>query len=199
MSDQLEARLREAMNDRAEYAMTHTDTERELHRFRSQLASNKHSRRIRITVALTATAAVAAGVVALVLALTGSDKTTAPKATTPATGGSPSQGPVQVLPADYPLGSWARQPQNRLHQFLIFNDVPTVTERDNFGPDTEAVTFPAAHEMTFGRSLDGNYCTTSGTYRYDVHGQVLRFHVVGHDGCQSRATYLLGHAWRFSG
>ena len=199
MSDRLETRLRAAMNDRAEYAMTQTDTERELHRFRSQLVRNQRSRRIRITVALTAAAAVAGGVIALVLALTGSGKTTAPKTTTPATGGSSSQGPVHVLPADYPLGTWARQPQNRLHQFLIFNDVPTVTERDNFGPDTEPVTFPAAHEMTFGPSLDGSYCTASGTYRYTIARQVLRFQVVGHDGCQNRAIYLLGHAWRFSG
>ena len=199
MSDRLEARLREATSNRAEYAMTHTDTERELQRFHSQLAGNRHSRRMRIALALTATAAVAAGVIALVLALTGNDKTTAPKAATPATGGSASQGPVQVLPADYPLGTWERQPQTRLHPVLIFNDVPTVTERDNLGPDTEPVTFPAAHQMTFGRSLDGNYCTTSGTYRYTIVRHVLRFVAVGHDSCQNRVDYLLGHAWRFSG
>ena len=199
MSDRLEARLRDATNDRAEYAMTHTDTERELHRFREQLAHNQRSRRIRITVAMTAAAAVAAGVIALVLALTASDNTPAPKGATPATGGRSSQAAVPVLPADYPLGTWERQPQNNLSQFLIFNDVPTVTERDKFGPDTEGVTFPAAHEMTFSRSLDGNYCTTSGTYRYNVNGHVLRFVAVGHDGCPSRVTYLLGHAWRFRG
>ena len=199
MSDWLETRLREATNERAEYAMTHTDTERELHRFRGQLARNQRSRRIRITVALAATAAVAAGVVVLVLALTGSGNTSAPKTLTPAPGSTSSQAPAPTLPADYPLGTWERQPQSRLHETLIFNDVPTVTERDNLGPDTQRVTFPAAHEMTFSRSLDGNYCTTSGTYRYSIHGHLLRFVVVGHDPCKNRSSYLLGHAWRFSG
>lgn len=61
------------------------------------------------------------------------------------------------------------------------------------------MTFPAAHEMTFSRSLDGNYCTASGTYRYSVDHQVLRFVAVGHDRCQNRSTYLLGHSWRFQG
>jgi len=196
MSDRLETRLREQINERAEYAMTHTDTERELHRFRSQLAGNRHSRRIRIAVALTATAAVAAGVVALVLALTGSDVTTGPKITTPATGGSSSEEPAPVLPADYPLGVWERLPQNSQNQFLTFTDVPTVILRDNFGPDSERLTFPAAHKMTFSKSAEGSYCTTSGTYRYNINGQVLRFAAAGPDGCQERANYLLGHAWR---
>ena len=198
MSDQLETRLREAMNNRAEYAMTHTDTDRELHRFRSQLARNQRSRRFRITVTLTAAAAVAGGVIALVLALTGSGTTPTPKATTPAVGGSPSAASVPVLPADYPLGTWERRTSLN-HQFLIFNDVLIVTERDNFLMDRELVTFPAAHEMTFGRSLDNDLCTTSGTYRYTIVRKVLRFVAVGPDRCQNRSTYLLGHAWRFSG
>jgi len=74
-----------------------------------------------------------------------------------------------------------------------------VTARDKTGPDTERLSFPAAHQMTFGPSLEGTYCTTSGTYRYTVDHQVLRFVAVGHDRCQSRVEYLLGHAWRFRG
>jgi len=190
MSDWLETRLREATNERAEYAMTHTDTERELNRFRSQLASNRRSRRARIAVALTATAAVAGVVIVLVLALTGG--TTTPKTLTPAPGATSTQAPTPVLPADYPLGTWVAVPAGQQEAEVTFIEGGIVNLRETFGNSNWHITFPAPHLLKFGVALDTEELRCgAATYRYHVSHKTLTFALVGKDKCLNRTSVLI--------
>ena len=197
MSQPLETRLREALSLRAEYAMTHTDTDQQLREFRGHLAGNRRSRRTRISISMAATAAVAGAAIGAVLVTTGGSKS--PKPTPPGTQPTGKHASLPTLPSDYPLGSWQRLPRDQQQATLAFFDNGTVVLRDFLGQNTEPLAFPAPHEITFGASLSREYCSTAGTYRFAVTNHTLRFQLVGSDTCGNRTDYLLGHAWKFTG
>lgn len=171
MSDWLETRLRELTNERAEYAMTHTNTERELIRFRGQLAHSQRSRRIRIAVAFTATAAVAAGVVALVLALTGN---TAHKALPPAKRPAPQ---ATTAPADFPVGDYVQPGAAPPTEMRLSASRATVDRGGNVL--TGLLSFPAPGQVQFDCFLDEvTPCLSRCLYDYHSTGRTLEFVLV---------------------
>ncbi|MDQ1706311.1 MAG: hypothetical protein QOF18_2677 [Frankiaceae bacterium] len=199
MSEELETRLREAMASRAEYGMTHTDTDRELHRLQHNLRRERGRRRMRIVMAAAAAAAVVGGSIALAVSLVGGghDTNTVVVSPTPHASASTTPPPVTTVPAGFPVGTWAKIHQ-QFHETLSFSDVPAVTLHDDRGQSQEHLTLPAADLMTFDAG-DKAFCVTSGTYRYAITKHQLHFTLVGKDSCQSRVSYLTGSGWKFTG
>jgi hypothetical protein len=119
-------------------------------------------------------------------------------ATTAASPPGATQTPAAAaLPADFPVGSWAKVKQ-QFHETLTFSDAAAVTLHDSRGQSLEHVTLPAAHQMTFDAG-DKAFCLDAGTYGYAVTKHQLHFTLVGKDKCQSRVDYLTGSAWTFTG
>ena len=200
MSDELETTLREALTGRAEFGMSHTDTERELRRLQARIHRDRGRRRLRLGLVAAAAAATIGGAVALVVTLGGGDNkatvTNHGTPTTPPTPSTPSTAPPTV-PAGFPVGTWAKVHQ-QFHETLAFSDVAAVTLHDQRGQSEEHLTFPAPGQMTFDAGDDA-FCITSGTYRYRIVKHRLFFTLVGKDGCQSRIDYLTGSAWTSTG
>ena len=192
MSDQLEARLREAFADRADYGMAYTDTQKELLRFKNRLAGDRRTRRIRLTIAIIGAAAATAATVALVLALAnGRTKAT----TVPSTHPSRTPASAATLPVDYPAGTWIRVGRDHQQGRLTFSDSAMARLQDVVGFNDEPLGFPAPHRMTFGPPVDRFYCTKRGTYTYTISAHLLHFHLV-HDDCTRRHSFLTLSAWQ---
>jgi hypothetical protein len=199
MSEETQARLREAMTMRGEQAMAHTDTERELHRFRHELVGHRRTRRVRIAGAVAAAAAAAAGVAVLVWALSGSDTKTHPA---PVASPTSTQAATPTLPADYPLGTWVAVPAGKLQAQITFIEGGIINLRESFGNSNWHVSFPAPHLLRFGAPVDTEeFACSPATYRYHVAHKTLAITPVGKDTCLNRTSVIThrGRVWKFSG
>jgi hypothetical protein len=192
-----EARLRAALETRAEHAMTLTDTDRELDRLRGRLTSTGRGRRWRIAAAAAAVAVGGSGVGLAVTWGGGHGKSAITPGHNGARGGHVL--PVGTVPAGFPVGSFKHAGTYGLTQLTLSragtatlvdprDDLPTVMAMTFTTPDL--VRFDVTHLSASTVQCDG----VAGTYTYAVTGGQLTLTAVN-DACSQRRIPLSELAW----
>jgi hypothetical protein len=191
MTDQqTAARLQAALQNRAEIAMSSTDTSRELDRLRDSMPPVRTQRRRQILVAAAAVVAIVAGAVGLGLGLTG--------------GGSagtvtPAQPPGgTTAPADFPVGTYER-PGSQPHAELDLAATGATLRRPN-ELLTSRLTFPAAGEVQFN-CISGNHapCASPCLYSYRLAGPTLTLALLRKSAECPANDFIAQAPWRLVG
>jgi hypothetical protein len=60
------------------------------------------------------------------------------------------------------------------------------------------VSFRTGHRMVFARRTARGICTVGATYRWTLSGALLRFRLLGRDGCRPRFITFTPHPWHRS-
>ena len=190
------ARLRVALETKAEHAMTVTDTDRELDRLRHRLRPAARARRLRYAAAAVAVAVVGTGVGLAVTS--GSDHKTG----TTIGGRAPRVGhnlPAGTIPAGFPVGTFRHAGTFGLTSLSLTkhakatlvdprDDLPTVMAMTFTTPDI--VRFDITHLSASTVQCDG----VTGTYRYVVAAGQLKLTPIN-DGCSQRRIPLSELSW----
>ena len=191
------AKLRVALDRKAERAMALTDTDQELARLRGRLGPAARTRRVRLmTTAAAVAAAVGVGVVA-VLALSADDAKQAP----PAGHGArlAEQLPAGTIPPGFPVGTFSHPGSFGLTKLTLTakatatlvdprDDLPTVMDMRFTKPDL--VSFDITHLSGSTIQCDA----IVGTYRYAMSGGQLRL-TPTNDSCTQRRIPLSELPW----
>lgn len=189
MSDRTVQQLRTALTDRAENAMSTTDTQRELARLQEGMRPVARQRRRRM-IAVAVVGVAAAGIIggAIFLAL-------------PSSSGNGSHSGVahqptvaNKLPAGLPHATFQRSGAIIAAQ-LILNADGTATLSDGQGSNREALSLAAPGTLRFDPPADHEYCTAAGTYRFTLAVGRLSFTKVA-DTCSARVQFLTMAPWQ---
>jgi hypothetical protein len=79
------------------------------------------------------------------------------------------------------------------HHLKIWNRVDPIDNRPSF--EAGPVSF-RGNRMVFARSTAEGICAVGATYTWTLHGGLLRFRLLGEDGCRPRVITFTPHPWR---
>lgn len=181
--------LREALQRRAEYGMQTTNTERELHRLREQMAPVRRRRQLRAALAIAAVVAVVGGGIGLAVALTHDNESrtsvVAPRPTSTTL-------PAGTLPTGFPLGTYSHPGSAGLTTMQITRHASAYVG-DPRGRARNFLTFTTPDIVTFDtRGYAG--CSQPGRYRWAVANDELVLTAIA-DECSERRIALTEKPW----